>query len=67
VDGRLFYVTGGFAAMGVEAIVATNIARDGSLASDPNALGLDCRRRVLSRVVSELVVQARISLCRLAG
>lgn len=31
VDRRLFYVTGGFAAAGVEAIVNTNIVRDGGL------------------------------------
>jgi len=32
VDRRLFYITGGFAAAGVEAIFKGNIARDASLA-----------------------------------
>jgi opacity protein-like surface antigen len=34
---------------------------------DPNALGLDCRRRGRNGVVSEFVVQARMSLCRFTG
>jgi outer membrane immunogenic protein len=39
VDGGLFYMTGGFAAAGVEAIVNTNIARDGSLAETQTRWG----------------------------
>jgi outer membrane immunogenic protein len=39
VDRRLFYVTGGFAAAGVEAVVNTNVARDGSLAATQTRWG----------------------------
>lgn len=39
MDGRLFYVTGGFAAAGVEAIFNGNIARDGSLAATQTRWG----------------------------
>ena len=39
VDGRLFYATSGFAAAGVEAIVDTNVARDGSLAATQTRWG----------------------------
>jgi outer membrane immunogenic protein len=39
VDRRLFYVTGGFAAAGVEAIVNTNIARDGTLTATQTRWG----------------------------
>jgi outer membrane immunogenic protein len=39
VDRRLFYITGGFAVAGVEAIFNGNIARDGSLAATQTRWG----------------------------
>lgn len=39
IDGKLFYVTGGFAAAGVEAIFKGNLARDGSLAATQTRWG----------------------------